>query len=208
MKDPCHSGIRMHSPLPNAITLRLPLLIVSGLLAVTIAAPPRCLRADQPPLTEQGALREKIDSFRGLRFGETFDKAPKEWDLQPTSQDAPSDTPLKSYIRNEEDKRLGGIDLQEIIYFFVNNKFYAVELLTSDRTQTEMLRLTLNHAYGSPSSPPLQEDSSVWLGKKVSAQCCVNQSTGEGRALMFDNELQQVYEKSLADVAKKAAQRF
>ncbi len=183
--------------------------LLRGILAATLMAGASldgCLAADQTPIPEPGVKGEKIDSFRGFRFGETLDKVPKEWELQPASQDAMPDAPLKSYIRNEEVKRLGSIDLQEIVYFFVNNKFYAVEIMTSDRTQTEMLRLALNHAYGNPSSPSLQEDSSVWVGKKVSAQYCINRNTGEGRALMFDNELQQSYEKSLNDVAKKAAQ--
>lgn len=180
--------------------------LMSLFLASSMVHP--CQGADQAPVPEPAMKGEKIDSFRGLRFGDAFEKVPREWDLQPASQDASADTPLKSYIRNEEEKRLGGIDLQEIVYFFVNNRFYAVEILTSDRTQTEMLRLALNHAYGTPSSPPLQEEASVWLGKKVSAQYCINRATGEGRALMFDNELQQAYEKIINEVARKAAQRF
>jgi hypothetical protein len=201
--------------IPRMMNLALPRIVacstsacITAFTMFFIASPNPSLAADQTPVLEAGAKADKIDSFRGLHFGDTLDKVPKEWDLQPASQDATPDAPLKSYIRNEEEKRLGSIDLQEIVYFFVNNKFYAVEMLTSDRTQTEMLRLALNHAYGTPSSPPLQDDSSVWLGKKVSAQYCMNRGTGEGRALMFDNELQQSYEKTINDVAKKAAARF
>ena len=178
-------------------------LLRHGLLLFALTA--LCAAADLTTAPDSGAKAEKIDSFRGLKFGDTFDKVPKGWDLQPVSQDAPADSPLKAYIRNEEEKQLGGIVLQEIVYYFVNNRFYAVELLTSERTQSEMLRRTLDHAYGSRGgSAPLSE-SLVWIGKRVTAQYIVSKDTGEGKALMFDNDLQGSYEKIVDEIAQKAA---
>ena len=47
--------------------------------------------------------------------------------------------------------------------------------------------------------------SLVWAGASVSAQMLVDGSTGEGKLLLFSNELQPEYEQTLREAAVKTA---
>jgi hypothetical protein len=93
---------------------------------------------------------------------------------------------------------------REIIYYFVAGRFYAVSFTTPDIRQTDILRKALSLGYG---APPHESGgvSVVWPGKLVSAQLQVNEATGEGRVLLFSNQLQLDYERSLREAAAKTA---
>jgi len=63
-------------------------------------------------------------------------------------------------------------------------------------------------AFGGRPHASKEGDSFVWPGKSARAQLIVNPGTGEGRALIFNNDLQADYEKYSLGAAKKAAAEF
>ena len=154
------------------------------------------------------APAEKGNSFRGVPFGTPLAKVQTLWQLEPLSDDSPQVSPLKLFIRNDETKNIGGMTLQEIVYYFFEGNFYAVEIFTTDGSQTGILRQAADIAFGGRPHVNKESNSFVWLGKNASMQLNANPATGEGRALIFNNDLQARYEKFSLDVAKKAAAEF
>ena len=201
----------MHSPLVarrSAGFLRP--MAVAGMIC--FAALPPGVRAAEPegvsgPVAS-ATPADKGNSFRGVPFGTPLTKVQTIWQLEPLSEDGAPGDPLKIFIRNDETKRIGGIALQEIIYYFFEEKFYAVGLCTTDNCQTEILRQAANIIFGGCPHANEAGDSLVWPGKNASMQLNVNPVTGEGRALIFNNNLQARYEKSFLEAAKKAASEF
>lgn len=148
---------------------------------------------------------DRARAFGGVPFGATIDEAKKSWQLEQVEGASVPDDPVSIYLREEESLVLGGLVAREVIYYFLNGKFYAVSFSTPDNRQTTILREALAAGYGAPPHEDTAGKSLVWPGQAVSAQLLVNASTGEGRVLLFSNELQPEYEKSLRDAAAKTA---
>jgi len=170
---------------------------------------PTLFAADLDPSTVlQATDVDKTGGFRGVRFGTPLAEVKKTWDLEPLNEEPTPGDRLSLFIRNEETKTLGLIALQEVVYYFLDGKFYAIGLCTPDTRQSEMLREALDIAFGTRPQASRTGDSRVWLGKTSSAQLNVNPATGEGRALIFDNDLQSSYQEFFLESAKKAASEF
>ena len=182
--------------------------MMAGILC--IAAVPTGGAAAEPEAgpAASGAPADKGNSFRGVAFGTPLAKVQSLWQLEPLSDDAPQGNPLKLFIRNDETKNIGGITLREIVYCFFEESFYAVEIFTTDGSQTEILRQAADIAFGGRPHVNKEGNSFVWLGKNASMQLNANPATGEGRALIFNNDLQARYEKFSVEAAKKAASEF
>ena len=182
-------------------------MVMAGMIC--FAALPHGARAAEPegasgPAT-CGTPADKGNSFRGVPFGSPLAQVQTLWQLDPLSEDDAKDNPLKLFIRNDETKSIGGIALQEVVYYFFEGKFYAVGLCTTDSCQTESLRQAVDIAFGGCPHTNKAGNSFVWLGKNASMQLNINPITGEGRALIFNNDLQARYEKHSLEAAKKAA---
>jgi len=155
--------------------------------------------AATPPFPDQSK------SFCGVPFGATLEDARKTWQLEEADGAAVPGDSVALYLREEESHVLGGLVARELVYYFVNGKFYAVGFATPDNRQTTILREALVLGYGAQPHKDSAENSWVWPGQAVSAQLIVNPSTGEGRVLLFSNELQPDYERSLREAAEKTA---
>jgi hypothetical protein len=151
---------------------------------------------------------DRTGSFDGVAFGAGLDGARERWQLEEVEGVAAPGDPVEIFLREEESHVLGGVVAREVVYYFLGGRFYAVGLATPDNRQTTILREALELGYGAP--PHAGEDgcSLVWPGSKVSAQLQVNPSTGEGRLLLFSNELQPEFEQSLREAARKTAEGF
>lgn len=159
----------------------------------------------------QDFLKKKIgsmdqtNSFRGVLFGTPLEDVDKSLGLEPVSEDQAKNDPLKLFIRNDEKKLLGNIAVQEIIYYFLEGKFYAVCVSTLDYRQSENLRKTLEIIYGA--TPQIDKESRglVWNGKNTTAFMRFDKGTGEARTMISCNELQKNYNRLITESAKKAA---
>jgi hypothetical protein len=161
--------------------------------------------AEDAPATAAAPTK---DSFRGVAFGASFDQVAAQWSLEPAGEDAAPDDPLKVFIRQDEPGTLGSVRLQEVLYYFIGGKFYAVGFCTGDGRQTEILREAFGLTFGAKAHESEGGTALVWPGEKMSAQLKVSLATGEGRALLFDNALQREYEAALLEAARKTAAGF
>lgn len=151
---------------------------------------------------------DRAKAFGGVPFGATLEEAKKSWQLEPIDGASVPGDPVTLYLREEESLVLGGLVAREVIYYFLNGKFYAVSFSTPDNRQTTILRQALASGYGVPPHQDATGKALVWPGQAVSAQLLVNMTTGEGRVLLFSNELQPEYEKSLREAAAKTAEQM
>jgi hypothetical protein len=151
---------------------------------------------------------DRTKAFGGVPFGATLDEAKKSWQLEEVDGASVPGDPVALYLREEESLVLGGLVARDVVYYFLNGKFYAVSFSTPDNRQTTILREALASGYGAPPHEDAAGKSLVWPGKAVSAHLLVNASTGEGRVLLFSNELQPEYETSLREAAAKTASQM
>jgi len=148
---------------------------------------------------------DRAKAFGGVPFGAPLEEAKKSWQLEAVDGASVPGDPVALFLREDESLVVGGLVAREVIYYFLNGKFYAVGFATPDSRQTTILREALNEGYGAPPHEDGSGKSLVWPGLAVTAQLLLESSTGEGRVLFFSNELQPEYEKSLREAAAKTA---
>jgi hypothetical protein len=151
------------------------------------------------------AMMDQSNSFRGIVFGTSIDEVQRTIDLDLVTEETTKTDPLKLYIRAEEKKSLGNVAIQEVIYYFLEGKFYAVSIATLDIRQTENLRKALEIVYGALPQIDKESRAAVWTGKNTTAFMRFNQITGEARTLISNNDLQKNYDRTMLESAKKAA---
>jgi len=174
-----------------------------GFLALLVATiPPFAVFAQTAP---PDSFPDRAKAFGGVPFGASLEDAKKSWQLEAVDGASVPGDPVALYLREEESLVLGGLVAREVIYYFLNGKFYAVSFSTPDNRQTTILREALGAGYGAAPHEDAAGKSLVWPGEAVSAQLLVNPSTGEGRVVLFSNELQPEYEKTLREAASKTA---
>jgi hypothetical protein len=178
-------------------------LFLGALLFAVLVLP--AVRAQEAP---GETFPDKVKAFGGVPFGATLEEAKQLWQLEEVEGASVPGDPVALYLREEESMVLGGLVAREVIYYFLNGKFYAVGFATPDNRQTMILREALTAGYGMPPQEDSAGKSLVWPGQAVSAQLLVSPSTGEGRLLLFSNELQPEYEKSLQEAAAKTASQL
>lgn len=172
-----------------------------------------CLAFGLPALLAEeketsGGFPDRTRAFAGVPFGASVEEARQQWQLEEVEGAAVPGDPVAIYLREEESHVLGGVVAREVVFYFVNGRFYAVGFSTPDSRQTAILREALELGYGTAPQAGDAGRSLVWPGEAVSAQLLLQPSTGEGRLLFFSNELQQDYEQTLREAARKTAEGF
>ena len=155
-----------------------------------------------------GGFPDRTRAFGGVPFGASVEEARERWQLEEVEGAAVPGDPVAVYLREEESHVLGGVMAREVVFYFVNGRFYAVGFSTPDSRQTAILREALELGYGVPPHSGEAGRSLVWPGEAVSAQLLLQPATGEGRLLLFSNELQPDYEQTLREAARKTAEGF
>lgn len=175
--------------------------------AVSETSPPAATPASLQPPAPQGATAApgNNNGFAGVPFGATVEEARQKWQLEKLEPASAPDDPVATFLREEESLVLGGAVVREVVYYFVNGKFYAVAFVTPDRRQTVIMRDALTLSRGAPVSQDESGTSLVWPGRPSSAQMVANPANGEARVLIFGNAQQEDYEKSLQSAAAKTA---
>lgn len=169
-------------------------------IGLSLAEPENTQPAGSPP-------PNKLDSakgFRGLKFG-----APKSDFQGLTLEEDHGD--IKLDARKDDNLALGPAKLEAIIYYFFQDKFYAVSLHTADRENTLLLLRIAQTAFGFPDRRPGTEvgagdqlDQS-WQGQVSEAIFTVTQKTDEGSLLIRDNQLGSQVEAQLGKSVHEAA---
>lgn len=149
---------------------------------------------------------DRNGSFAGVAFGASLEQARERWQLEELEGASVPGDPVQVFLREEESHVFGGVRVREVIYYFLNGRFYAVSFATPDSRQTTILREALELGYGADPHGDDSGRSLVWPGKAVSAQMLIDTSSGEGKILFFSNELQPEYEQTLREAAAKTAE--
>lgn len=178
--------------------------VVAFLLAAMELAYSQDASKKRTGLTSSG-LMDQTNSFRNMAFGSSIEEVQKTIKLEPIAEDQAKGDPLKTYIRSDEKKSLGDVAIQEVVYYFLEEKFYAVLISTLDYRQTENLRKALDIVYGA--SPHIDKESRnlVWSGKNTTAFMRSDRVTGEARTMISCNELQKSYDRLSRESATKAS---
>jgi hypothetical protein len=164
------------------------------------------LRAEETTGAPAGtSFPDRSGSFNGMAFGASLEKAREQWQLEELDGASVPGDPVQVFLREEESHVFGGVRVREVIYYFLNGRFYAVGFSTPDTRQTTILREALELGYGTKPHPDGSGRSLVWPGETVSAQMLVDTTSGEGKLLFFSNELQPEYEQTLREAAAKTA---
>lgn len=157
------------------------------------------------PRQNSEPLTEERNAFAGVPFGASIEEARQKWHLEKADTATAPDDPVAIYLREQEPLVLGGAVVRDVVYFFVNGKFYAVAFLAPDHRQSTILREALILARGEPADHEGPDDSLVWPGRAVNAHMVVNPCSGESRLLLFSGALQGDYEQSLKQAAVKTS---
>lgn len=159
-------------------------LIVSFAVVAQDAAP-------QKPQPGSIDYLDSLNGFRGVSFGTDVGKF--------TGFSAPEgDGKVKAYTRKDEDRDMGPAELSEVVYEFLDGKFFSVTLYTKDKADTDELMAIVSKAFGD--GEQIDPDNSVWEGKTAFAHFSENALTGEGAFTMGNAELA----KKVSDIEQKA----
>jgi hypothetical protein len=129
------------------------------------------------------AQERKIEGFRDLKWGMTIEKAKSIYsDLIITENKAVSD---KCFIRKKENKKIGDIEFEKIVYFF-NDNFYKVIshiFVVSDEAKMQkaeedfnIIRKNIESRYGSPT-----EENKDFIRELRMAKIKVNWLVGDSK---------------------------
>ena len=176
----------------------------AALLAIFAAVSCGTLNAQDDAKPGVQNFPDRIKSFGGVPFGAPVEEAKKAWQLEAVEGASAPGDPVTVYLREDDSLVIGSLVAREVVYYFLDGKFYAVGFATPDSRQTTILREALTEGYGAPAFESDGGNSLVWPGGAVSAHLLVGAS-GEARVVLFSNELQPRYEQSLRDAAAKTA---
>ncbi|MBV9999266.1 MAG: hypothetical protein JO015_09145 [Verrucomicrobia bacterium] len=119
---------------------------------------------------------------------------------------------MKLYARKDDNLTLGPAKLEAIVYYFFQDKLYAVSLHTADRENTLLLLRIAQTAFGPADRRPGTEGESgedqldqSWQGKVSEAIFTANAKTEQGSLLIRDNQLGNQVEAQLDKSVHEAA---
>jgi hypothetical protein len=172
--------------------------------AVAILVPTVSVSTAAGPSKRSGPAQQptKLDTLTGFRdqkFGTPF----SEFQGLTVEKD---EGDVKLYSKKDDQLVLGPARLQAIVYYFFQDKFYAVSLHTEDRADTlDLLRVAVSaFGPGSQESNAKDELDQSWLGKNAEAFFNVNPKTEEGSLLIRDGAIAAQVEVYTDKLAKDA----
>jgi hypothetical protein len=165
--------------------------------AVTISAAAKPIK--QSATEQQSTKLDTLTAFRGQKFGTSFA------DFQGLTIEK-DEGDIKLYSKKDENLVLGPAKLEAIIYYFFQDKFYAVSLHTQDRDNTlDLLRVAIAaFGPGDRDSNAKDELDQSWIGKNAEAFFNVSPKSEEGSLLIRDNALAAQVEAYTDKLAKDA----
>jgi hypothetical protein len=115
---------------------------------------------------------------------------------------------VKVYRKTDEDLSIGTASVTNIIYIFVNDKFYAVSIHADGRNGANLLKV-FQAAFGAGAHPEGGPSQYFWTGKVASAHFFDDEgATHEVRGWIGNNELQKDYDQVMQQIFTAAAQQL
>lgn len=145
---------------------------------------------------------ERLDAthgFRGLKFGEDM---PKGLTLY---QDRGA---LKLYTRKGDKLALGPAQLEQIVYYSLNDKFYGVSLYTEDGRDSNLLLRIAELAFGRGATEGQPGTQYFWQGREANARYTRNPATGQAELFIGTNKMTEAYHEYEAKAIYEAAKEL
>jgi hypothetical protein len=172
----------------------------TGTAAPTSSAQPivHDLPVDVPGHTE---FLDHKNGFRGVAFGTSV----KDFKNLEVYRDRGA---VKVYRKTDEDLNIGTAAVTNIIYIFVNDKFYAVSIHADGRNGSNLLKV-FQAAFGAGAHPEGGASQYFWTGKVASAHFFDDEGpTHEVRGWIGNNDLQKDYDQVMQQIFVAAAQQL
>ncbi|HVR37751.1 MAG TPA: hypothetical protein VMU84_01550 [Thermoanaerobaculia bacterium] len=123
------------------------------------------------------------NGFRQWRFGTAASEIPN----LKLEQDLGN---IGIYSREGDDLRIGDVQLQRILYHFVNGQFMGVSLLVKGRYASRALHQILDVAYGKGVRPEKEQNEYFWRGNVANVRYSEDELSEDARAWIGNNALQ------------------
>jgi hypothetical protein len=107
----------------------------------------------------KSALCSGVNGFRGVPWCENIEKKSSEFVFV---NNDPELIDGKIYIRKNDERRIGGAELERIEYVFIDNKFHSVRIFVSSVENFEELRLAATEKFGPKFSVDQDKNSISW----------------------------------------------
>jgi hypothetical protein len=115
---------------------------------------------------------------------------------------------VKAYRKTDDNLLIGTAAVQNIIYIFVHDKFYAVSIHVDSQNGNQLLKL-FQVAFGPGVRPQDNPSQYFWTGRVASAHFFENVGANhEIRAWIGNNELQKQYDQAMSEIYLAAAQQL
>ena len=141
------------------------------------------------------------NGFRGIAFGTRVGEF-KSLELYRDRK------AVKIYRKTDDDLLIGTASLQNIVYIFVHDKFYAVSLHADAQNGKNLLKV-FQAAFGQGAHPEGTPSDYFWTGKVASAH--LFEDVGGDHEIIGwigNNELQKDYDQVMQEILLMAAQQL
>ena len=144
----------------------------------------------------------EADGFRGLKWGTEFSTVKDSMKYLRTD---PSYGGVKIYSRKDDDLKIGGAELESIIYGFWQDKFYTVIIKSKGYSNYSSLKDASFKKFGAGHKTNRFMEDYKWFGEITGIILKYKEVLNEGYLYMFSLEIHKQQKSVQAEKAKKGA---
>jgi len=157
------------------------------------------LPANVPGHTE---YLDYLNGFRGIKFGTPVSQF-KNLEVLHDRKD------VKAYSMKGDDMNIGNVTVTQIVYIFVNDKFYAVSIHADGGFNGSNLLKVFQAAFGQGAHPEGSPTKTFWAGKVAGAHFYEDADEHhEVRGWVGNLEIQKEYDKVMQESFTAAASQL
>ena len=127
--------------------------------------------------------RKEPADFRGVKWGSNIGSLP---DMKLLAEDGA----LKFYEQTNDRKKVGEVNVDQIVYGFHKDRFYTVMIYFSSPADFARIRDTLSSAFGNPVQVNEAEKKLFWNGEQVNLLLNFDDATNAGRIMYLFKPIQ------------------
>ncbi len=127
--------------------------------------------------------RKEPADFRGIKWGSNIANLP---DMKLLAEDGA----LKFYEKTNEQKKVGEVKVEQIVYGFHKDRFFTVMIYYSSPADFARIRDTLSSAFGNPTQANEAEKKLFWNGEQVNLLLNFDDAANAGRIIYLFKPIQ------------------
>jgi hypothetical protein len=157
----------------------------------------------QPEQTDKSkGSQTDLDGFRGIKWG-TDVSTINGLTIYKGSIEGGKD--IQFYIREGDDLKLGGVDLDKIVYGFWKNKLLSVRLFAKGLANWSLLKTVSTEKFGKSYETPNLKNTYAWLPGKASVFLRYKEDNGEATLIIAGTEILAQKLNEEKETSRKAA---